>query len=548
MACNKNYNFKVDLSNIEKDKKGCFDWKNSIGRFIPFECDKFSGELKILGHDPKRENSNSKLTVSYCNFTGQINTNQLRNAQLSGLLKDFLFEWGYNIGDIIIAGNSKMEIIDRKYVNKQMYRMRCVDCGYDGKELYNIRSKKFENELWFDKTSLDNRTAKCPICNKVNYKVVCGHNDIATTDPWMVKFFKNKENSKTHTAYSSDYVWMVCPDCGNKMEYSISNLKQKGYLPCACRDSISIPNKLSYYTLKSLCEKDIICNYKREYQPKWAKPYIYDNYFEYNNKKYIIEMDGGLGHGNLTYSGEIDKEGKQRDKIKDMLAKENNVIVYRIDCVKKKNEDILEDLVDVLTTILNKEVVVNKKDILLKSTKSMVKKVCDLYNDGMAILDISNAVDLSTSTVISYLHRGDKLGLCEYTTINENRLNMIGKVKSIIDSNENITAKEISEALGCKLGTVHSYASCLDDKYREALLRNGAISKGEKCGAANSKQVYVYDLKGNYINTYTSQNEIERRSLEDFGIELKSRAISRVCTGERKQYKGYIFSSVPLHE
>ena len=194
MACNKNYNFKVDLSNIEKDKKGCFDWKNSIGRFIPFECDKFSGELKILGHDPKRENSNSKLTVSYCNFTGQINTNQLRNAQLSGLLKDFLFEWGYNIGDIIIAGNSKMEIIDRKYVNKQMYRMRCVDCGYDGKELYNIRSKKFENELWFDKTSLDNRTAKCPICNKVNYKVVCGHNDIATTDPWMVKFFKNKEN------------------------------------------------------------------------------------------------------------------------------------------------------------------------------------------------------------------------------------------------------------------------------------------------------------------------------------------------------------------
>ena len=548
MASSKNYNFKVDLTEIEKDKKGCFDWKNSIGRFIPFECDKFSGELEILNYEPKRKNNNAKLTVRYGKFIGKINTTQLRNAQLSGLLKDFLFEWGYDIGDVIIAGNSRIEIIDRKYIDKQTYRIRCVDCGYDGKNNYNVRSKKIENELWFDKYDLNNGFGKCPICNKNNYRLVLGHNDIATTDPWMINFFKDKEVSKTHTARSNDHIWMICPDCGNERKYSISDLKQTGYLPCECRDNISMPNKISYYTLKSLCEKDVIYNYQREYQPQWIKPYRYDNYFEYNNKKYIIEMDGALGHGNLTYSGKTDREGKQRDMVKDKKAKENNVIVYRIDCVKKKNEDILEDLVDVLTTILNKEVVVNKKDILLKSTKSMVKKVCDLYNDGMAILDISNAVDLSTSTVISYLHRGDKLGLCEYTTINENRLNMIGKVKSIIDSNENITAKEISEALGCKLGTVHSYASCLDDKYREALLRNGAISKGEKCGAANSKQVYVYDLKGNYINTYTSQNEIERRSLEDFGIELKSRAISRVCTGERKQYKGYIFSSVPLHK
>ena len=64
MASNKNYNFKVDLSNIKKDKKGRFDWKNSIGRFIPFECDKFSGELRILNYNIKTKNVSVKIIKS----------------------------------------------------------------------------------------------------------------------------------------------------------------------------------------------------------------------------------------------------------------------------------------------------------------------------------------------------------------------------------------------------------------------------------------------------------------------------------------------------
>lgn len=73
------------------------------------------------------------------------------------------------------------------------------------------------------------------------------------------------------------------------------------------------------------------------------------------------------------------------------------------------------------------------------------------------------------------------------------------------------------------------------------------LSTAQKFSIRNPKKVYVYDLNLNYIGIYPSQCELERRSLNDFGILLRSQSVSRVCTGERKQYKGYIFSFTKLH-
>jgi len=57
--------------------------------------------------------------------------------------------------------------------------------------------------------------------------------------------------------------------------------------------------------------------------------------------KIIIEMDGGLGHGNHKYkSSEIDIEGKQRDLIKDQLAEINGITLVRIDCINSNFEYI----------------------------------------------------------------------------------------------------------------------------------------------------------------------------------------------------------------
>ena len=559
MACNKNYNFKVDLSNIEKDKKGCFDWKNSIGRPIPFECDKFSGELRILNYNIKTKNLSVKIITERKEGIGEINVGVLKKSKLSGLLKDFLFEWAYEVGEKFYNDNGIIIIEDRRYVDKQEYKVKCGVCGYDWNGCYDIYSKSIKNELWVNKNQLDNGKVKCPVCNKNTKKVVIGHDDIATTDPWMVKFFKNKEDAKTHSAYSKDQVRLVCPDCGSEKDYVIGRLKAVGHLPCGCRDNISTPNKISYYTLKYLCGCGIIYNYQREYNPSWAKPYRYDNYFEFDGKKYIIEMDGGLGHGKSDFCGGIDKDGKKRDEIKNRLAKENNVILHRVNCVNKEDNSILDGLIHELTNIVGHEPIINKKDILSNASKNIVKEVCLLYNEGKSLPEISHEVDLSTKTIREYLRKGNDAGFCKYITISENRTNMINKVSKMIDDDKNITVKQISNALQCNIGTAYDYAHQLDDNRREILSKNGTATRGRKSGAATrerknkfkiskDRKVYVYNLNGNYINTYGSQSEIERRSLEDFGIELKSRAISRVCTGKRKQYKGYIFSFTPLHE
>ena len=78
----------------------------------------------------------------------------------------------------------------------------------------------------------------------------------------------------------------------------------------------------------------------REYSRDWCgsgtrKAYSYDNYFEVNNKKYIVEMDGGLGHGKRTYkSSKKDTNGIKRDIIKDNLAKEHNIEIIRVECLQ----------------------------------------------------------------------------------------------------------------------------------------------------------------------------------------------------------------------
>lgn len=44
-------------------------------------------------------------------------------------------------------------------------------------------------------------------------------------------------------------------------------------------------------------------------------------------------MDGSVGHGNKKYKSiENDIEGLKRDLIKNELAKNNNITLYRIDC------------------------------------------------------------------------------------------------------------------------------------------------------------------------------------------------------------------------
>ena len=220
---------------------------------------------------------------------------------------------------LIAAINNNIEIIGR-YINSQTkIKCRC----------------KTDNYIWDALPQNLLRGEKCPICQ--NKKVLKGINDIATTNPEMIPYFKNIDDAYRYTAKSGKKVDFKCPKCGAIKNMSIYNMYTNGFVCPKCSDGISYPNKFSRYFLSQLPIKNI----KYEYSPIWARPYYYDNYFEYNGKKYILEMDGGFHYRDVSFSQDkisYLKDTKSRDEKKNLLAKEHNIILIRINSIISDKE------------------------------------------------------------------------------------------------------------------------------------------------------------------------------------------------------------------
>lgn len=358
-------NMKLDLSTINK-KNNRYDWISSVGCVCNFSCDSFSGSFKILEYNKE----NRKIKVQYEDFTPyEMSTNNFINLNFKYYLDNFIsYNYHYNIGDIIKNKKSNFTVIDRKieYIyNKnnrrtviESYYCRCNICGY---------------KFWIKYTNLKNRK-ECTCCSK-KLIVVPGINDIPTTDPWMIPYFQGgEEEAKLYTSGSNKEIYPKCPDCGKIKDkpMQIHTIKQRHGIGCTCNDGISYPNKFSYAFIDQLP----VYNHIKEYSPNWAKPYLYDNYFEYNDNKYILEMDGGIGHGNQTWEHKQDILGKQTDELKDKLAKENNIYVIRIDC---KISDMNYIKTNILNSQLNKIFDLSNIDWLKcddYAQRNIVKEVC----------------------------------------------------------------------------------------------------------------------------------------------------------------------------
>ena len=119
-----------------------------------------------------------------------------------------------------------------------------------------------------------------------------------------------------------------------------------------------------------------------------------------------------------------------------------------------------------------------------------------MFNNGDSFETISELLDLHPDTVRKYITEGAKDGMCNY-----------------------------------------------NPKYELEQARKRGVQSMIK---HTSKQVFIYDTNKTFIGKYDSVMDLERNSLKDIGVELKSRCVGRVCLGQRKQYKGYIFSYIPL--
>ena len=189
-------------------------------------------------------------------------------------------------------------------------------------------------------------------------------------------------------------------------------------------------------------------NFETEFSPSWVKPYKYD--FFIPELKLIIEMDGGLGHGKKSFNDtKVDKLGLKRDKIKDVLANEHNIKIFRINSDVSEKNFLKENIKLELESIFSFENV-NWDECDRYTTSSLVKIVCDDYHTKKEKpIDIAKTYHICKETVITYLKKGAEFGWCDYNPSEERSIYLFDgknvKSKPVLFIEHNIVYKSIGE-------------------------------------------------------------------------------------------------------
>ena len=316
----------------------------------------------------------------------------------------------------------------------------------------------------------------CPYCS--GRYAIEGETDLLTVRPDVAKLLKDKNDGRRYTAYSNKQTMFVCPECGTEQLKTISNVCNQGLSCNACGDGISYPNKFARNLLKQIGVKKV----EYEWGPDWIAPYLYDNYFEYNNQKYILEMDGRMGHGNnLNEAPRISGiYGIELDLLKDNKANEHGIIVIRIDCAYKY---IYDRFNYIKNSIINSELShlfdlsgVDWEECDKCGMRSEMIIAADMYLQGYTVGDISKIMQHSDSTIVNWLKITTKIGKCNYDPYESRRR-----------------------------------------------------SKSKHTGYS----INQYDISGLFVNTYMSSHEVERR------INIPSRTICSAI--KSKSHKSHNF-------
>ena len=450
----------------------------------------------------------------------------------------------YNEGDIIKTKTGSLQITSLYREKKEykrgvhyekMYAYKCLVCGYNG--------SKTEGSM--------KRGSGCLVC--LGQKCEKGINDLWTTDKEVAELLWNPEEGYEHTRMGKFYTDWRCPVCGKRIEnINIAQVTVERHVSCPiCSDSNSYPNKFMFNLLEELG-----VDFQREYSPEWVGKKRYD--FVIKDKKIIIEMDGGLGHGRRQYGknkGISPEKSLKTDRQKDKAATDHGYSVIRIDCRYGRNNRFEIVRNNICNSQLAKIFDLSKIDfkrIDSLSWKQNFVIACELYdNSQLTVIEIANKMKQDRDTIRDYLKKGAEIGICSYS-IGDRRL-----PKTYYESRQRICVLQYRK-------NDDSLAACYDS-IREASKITGInasyivnICKGMKdygkgyyfryCKDCidgryipEVPELYLlpinqYDKNGHYIRTYSTLIEIH---------ELHSKytkSINRVVRVDHAIfYKGYMW-------
>ena len=383
---------------------------------------------------------------------------------------------------------------------------------------------------------------KCAVCSGM--QVCIGYNDIWTTNPELGKLLADPEDGYKYTQNSNKRIDFKCPVCGHICKNKVINQVNRDMdVRCPiCNDGVSYPNKFIYNILLQI-ENNLDFLY-REYKPEWCKfnfrnkerKGYYDICFGINNKKYIIEMDGGFH--NRTFSGcnnlTID-EITFIDSEKDRLAKENDLQVIRINCdynTYDKYEYIKHNiLISELKELLNFDKV-DFDDANIKSQKSLLIECCQLWDEGLKISEIIDKTHVHKCTISTYLNKGMKYGLCHNYSASKSVVRAIGE--SVTCVNTGTTYETILEA--SKIYNIHRKG-----------IKNCCLGKDFSAGkdlVTGEKLFWMYTdeynrLTKEQINNYLINKKIYEYTSESFGTPVYCITTNKIfmnCMDAAREY------------
>ena len=219
----------VNLKNLPKriDSLGreIIDWENCYGEKCYFEFDTIKGYIEIINTFKNGKHTYVEFKINNKKYVMRVDN--FKDAKFSRVFKirkgkckssDFK----YNINDIIKAKDGQLIILDRKIEKKKYptqevkdkyYLCKCSCCGY---------------EMWKPEGSI-NKLTGCPVCCVPPKLVIKGINDIATTDPWMMKYMINYEDAYKYSSQSNECIKVKCINCGYEKNMSICGLYKRIY-------------------------------------------------------------------------------------------------------------------------------------------------------------------------------------------------------------------------------------------------------------------------------------------------------------------------------
>lgn len=273
---------------------------------------------------------------------------------------------------------------------------------------------------------------RCPICS--GRKILIGFNDLATTNPELLKYFKDKNEATLVSKGSSKRILMRCPKCGFEKYMRISDLVNQNFSCNECGERVSYPNRFVTLFLKQLGVR-----FETEKNFKWG--YVCDNdNIKLNGRKqydhYIpsincIVENHGLQHYEESFSSfgikSLDEE-QENDRLKEKLAKENGIEHYiSLDCryseIKWIRNSIMNSELPKLLKFKESDIDWNKCEKY--SSESNINVAAKMWNDGLSVKEIVEQIGVCRTSVKTYLKKASMLGLCTYNAEESKRRGVI---------------------------------------------------------------------------------------------------------------------------